>query len=234
MNPNSVAQLVKNIDPNVSIMDIEGRALYKLAKETKSNIVEIGSWKGRSTIWLAKGYEEGYSKGHVYAVDPHQSTDTHSKEKESNTFKDFSRNIISARVENIVAPLVMTSVEAARKLGKERVEIGLVFIDGSHELEEVYKDFNSWSSLLVIGGTLVLHDTIGYKGPKEVAKSLLKDPYFNYLGFTGQLVYAKKVLPKKKKKLRNLVKYLQWKLYSIAFLIAKRILPRSVKEVLKA
>ncbi|MFQ5539676.1 MAG: hypothetical protein ACE5FB_04695, partial [Candidatus Binatia bacterium] len=50
----------------------EGKYLCKLAKlnPRKCPIVEIGSWKGKSTIWLALGtIAVGGDK--VYSIDPH-------------------------------------------------------------------------------------------------------------------------------------------------------------------
>ncbi|MBM2805376.1 MAG: hypothetical protein HW419_3269, partial [Deltaproteobacteria bacterium] len=50
----------------------EGPYLFRLAKRGArlGVIVEIGSWKGKSTIWLAKGSEA--VKGQlIYAIDPH-------------------------------------------------------------------------------------------------------------------------------------------------------------------
>jgi len=36
------------------LRDTEGWVLYQLAKKSKAIIVEIGSWKGKSTIWLRR------------------------------------------------------------------------------------------------------------------------------------------------------------------------------------
>ena len=56
----------------------EGEFLYKSAKNLspKAPVVEIGSWKGRSTICLATGAKEvkGY---YVYAVDHHKGSSEH-------------------------------------------------------------------------------------------------------------------------------------------------------------
>ncbi len=54
------------------LKDKEGQLLYDLAKNCtgKGVIVEIGSWKGKSTTWLAHGSKEG-NKVRVYAIDPH-------------------------------------------------------------------------------------------------------------------------------------------------------------------
>ena len=50
----------------------EGAYLYALAKRsvTPGVIGEIGSWKGKSTVWLAKDLE--YVKvPEIFAIDPH-------------------------------------------------------------------------------------------------------------------------------------------------------------------
>src|SRR5204862_2126445 len=48
----------------------EGRLLYELARGCTGRgvIVEIGSWKGKSTIWLASGSRRGPGV-FVYAID---------------------------------------------------------------------------------------------------------------------------------------------------------------------
>jgi predicted O-methyltransferase YrrM len=53
----------------------EGRLLYRLAAEADPAgcIVEIGSWHGRSTIWLAAGAQAGRG-ARVVAIDPHSGT----------------------------------------------------------------------------------------------------------------------------------------------------------------
>lgn len=42
-------------------------------------IVEIGSWKGKSTIWIANGSKDGRNIK-VYAIDPHIGSSEHQKE----------------------------------------------------------------------------------------------------------------------------------------------------------
>src|SRR5436305_15309889 len=54
------------------LTDEEGEALYDLARACtgRGMIVEIGSWKGKSTICLGLGSRAGASVP-AYAVDPH-------------------------------------------------------------------------------------------------------------------------------------------------------------------
>src|SRR5256885_7585861 len=54
------------------LTDEEGEALYELARVCtgKGVIVEIGSWKGKSTICLGRGSQAGAALP-VYAIGPH-------------------------------------------------------------------------------------------------------------------------------------------------------------------
>jgi len=70
-------EVIRNIQKITSNVDgwlgkREGPYIYSLAKigATRGVVVEIGSWKGKSTIWLAKG-SEAVQGGKVYAIDPH-------------------------------------------------------------------------------------------------------------------------------------------------------------------
>jgi len=74
----SIKQLVHNIDRKHSVSDKEGEFLYNITKACtgKGVIVEIGSWKGVSTIWLGKGSKTGNSVK-IYAIDPHTGSPIH-------------------------------------------------------------------------------------------------------------------------------------------------------------
>src|SRR5438876_2520952 len=108
--------------------DEEALALFELARGCtgRGAIVELGSWRGRSTICLALGSKEG-SGVPVIAVDRH--TD--------GTFGDFQENIRRAGVADIVRPIRATSDEAF--VGFEE-PIELIFIDASHKYDDVRRD----------------------------------------------------------------------------------------------
>jgi len=143
------------------LTDAQGEFLYNAAKNCQGRgvIVEIGSWKGKSTIWLAKGSKAG-SNVKIYAIDPHTGSSGHKKKRgEVWTFEEFKQNIKRANVEDIVVPVVKTSEDAERDWDGKPIE--LLWIDGEHEYEMVKLDFDLWSPYLVEGGTIAFHDTIG-------------------------------------------------------------------------
>jgi predicted O-methyltransferase YrrM len=143
------------------LTDEEGEALYSLAKECtgRGAIVEIGSFKGRSTICLAMGSKAGKSV-RVFAVDTHWGP----------RLEEFNENIRRAGVDDVVEPVAGLSQEVALEF-YEPVE--LLFIDGAHDYESVKLDFERWVPKLVEGGVVAMHDTTWDDGPKRVAEQLL-------------------------------------------------------------
>ncbi|MGA1975737.1 MAG: class I SAM-dependent methyltransferase [Conexivisphaerales archaeon] len=146
------------------LSEAEGEALFALARGCRPPgvIVEIGSWKGKSTTWLAKGSRSGPGLK-VCAIDPHRggSADTGELVAQG-TFQDFAANMKRAGIDDLVVPYVMTSAEAATQV---QDGVALVFIDGSHEYEDVKLDVELWSPKVVDGGHLALHDAVNSVWP---------------------------------------------------------------------
>lgn len=125
-------------------------------------IVEIGSWKGRSTTWLAHGARARGAR--VYAVDPHCG----SKEApEARTLEAFIANLARAGLGGHVELLVMTSAEAVDVIP---APVELLFVDGDHSVEGARRDAQLWLPRVTVGGTAMFHDvaTSGYSGPRRV------------------------------------------------------------------
>ncbi len=140
------------------LTDEEGEALYDLAKRCtgKGVIVEIGSWKGKSTTCLGLGSRAGKNV-RIFAVDPHADY----------RFGEFKENIDRAGIADLVTPIQSLSQEAAPDFDEP---IELLFIDGSHEYEDVREDFEKWVPKVVEGGFVAVHDTTLWEGPKRVVE----------------------------------------------------------------
>ena len=171
----------------------EGRVLFCLARNCtgRGAIVEIGSWKGKSTIWLTHGSLAG-SKTKVHAVDPHTGSPEHQEMfGQVWTFDEFKRNIANAGLTHAVVPEVDFSDSVARRF-TEPVE--LIFIDGLHEYEGVKADFDAWYPRVIEHGTMAFHDTTCWPGVlKVVSEELFKSRHFRKLRFKGSIVYGEKV-----------------------------------------
>jgi len=155
---NEFQQRVKPLIADVPgwLTDEEGEALYELARRCTGRgvIVEIGSWKGKSTICLGLGSRA--AKGvRIYAVDPHADY----------RFGDFKANVERAGIADLVTPVSSLSQDAAPGFDEP---IELLFVDGSHVESDVRTDFDQWVPKVVDGGWVAFHDTTWTAGPRRV------------------------------------------------------------------
>jgi len=171
----------------------EGELLYRMARACtgRGAIVEIGSFKGKSTIWLAKGSLAG-AGAKVVAIDPHTGSAEHRQgDQPVWTYNEFLANLRRAGVEQAVMPIGATSAEAAARFDQL---VELLFIDGDHRYEMVRQDFDLWFPKLLEGGYLLMHDTIRWEGPRRVAReSIYRSWSFRNVGFVHSITFGQKV-----------------------------------------
>jgi hypothetical protein len=199
-------QIVKNIFDKVEgfLEEKEGELLYNIAKDCegrKGVIVEIGSFKGKSTICLGKGSKAG-SQVRVYAIDPHMGTSAHKAFKIPQTYEEFKKNIKIAGIDDVVFPILKTSKEAA-EIFHEPIEF--LFIDGGHDYEDVKLDFQLWYPKVIYTGFIGLHDS-NFSGPRKVIeKYVLLSKHFKFMGIIDSIFFVQKI---EKSSLRDRLKNL--------------------------
>jgi len=140
----------------------EAEALYGLAVRSTGHIVEIGSWKGRSTAALGLGSMAG--KGHsVYAVDPfYQIADARktslgnlAPEVERTGPELLRRNLDAAGVNGAVKMVHYDSASGSQHVPDG---IAVLFIDGDHSFQAVCRDLDVWLPKVADGGFVMMHD----------------------------------------------------------------------------
>ena len=207
------------------LTDEEGEALYGLARACTGTgvIVEIGSWKGKSTICLGLGSRAGVSVP-IYAVDPHADY----------RFGDFKTNVERAGIADLVRPIASLSQPAADDFDEP---IELLFVDGSHEYDLVLEDFEKWVPKVVDGGWVAFHDTTWTAGPRKVVgEAIYRSRRFKDVRFViGSTTVARKVqrnsLPDRARNRYVLgVKTAFW-LGSSALKKQRKLLPKSVERL---
>lgn len=170
------------------LSDAQGCALFTAAAATTGTglIVEIGSWKGRSTVWLAAGARTIGAR--VYAIDPHVDS---REDPDAATFETFCANLARAGIADVVEPLVMTSSQAARVL---EGPIELLFIDGDHSYDAVRRDAELWLPKLADGGIVMFHDVgTAYGGPTRVFRqSICWNAKFEGISRVGSMGVARR------------------------------------------
>jgi predicted O-methyltransferase YrrM len=149
----------------------EGRLLYDLASEADPAgcIVEIGSWHGRSTIWLAAGAKAGRGAT-VVAIDPHAGTNLRAGGERTDGI--LRSNLARAGLADVVEVVVATSQDSA--VGWSR-PVSLLWVDGDHTYQGVRRDLELWLPFLTPDATVALHDTFVIAGPERVAHEVLID-----------------------------------------------------------
>ena len=176
-----VKELIKDVPGWLS--DEEGEALYELARECTGEgvIVEIGSWKGKSTICLGLGSRAGNGV-RIFAVDPHADY----------RHGEFKENIERSGIADLVTTVKGLSQEVVDGF-EEPIE--LLFVDGSHEEDDVRKDFEQWVPKVVDGGVVAFHDTTWHPGVRKVvAQKIYGSRGFKDVRFViGSTTVARKV-----------------------------------------
>jgi predicted O-methyltransferase YrrM len=153
----------------------EGETLYRLARSRAPvpTIVELGSWKGKSTCWLSSALHDR-GQGKVHAVDlwnwkpsgkPLDSPDE--------VYDEFMQNVRQFGSEKHVETIRMKTVDASRRW-RRRTPIGLLFIDASHRYSAVREDFEYWSPMVATGGYIAFHDVDTWQGPTKLVSELPK------------------------------------------------------------
>ena len=147
-----------------------------------TNLVEIGSYKGRSTCCLALGCRN--TKKRVFAID---SFDGGPDLPKANSLPDFSGNLRRCGLANYVEPIVGLSTDVAKTWDKP---VNFLFIDGSHAYEDVLADFAGFFPHVVSGGMVAFHDVKNENWPgvnrawkAKIERQLIRVDYCGTIGY---------------------------------------------------
>lgn len=183
--------------------DEEGMALYEAALEAAElgPVLEVGSYCGKSTLYLAGGVRESEAGTVVFSIDHHRGSEEHQAGEEYHdprladaegridTLPVFRDTIEQAGVSDAVVGIVAASEVAARAWA---IPLGMLFIDGGHSSAAAAADFELWSAHLVPGGLLAIHDVFedpaeGGRPPFEIYRRALDSGRFTELREQGSL-----------------------------------------------
>jgi predicted O-methyltransferase YrrM len=130
--------------------ETERAALEEAARE-RTRLVEIGVWHGVTTTRLRRAMAHS---GVLYAVDPFEPGRLGFSMQRLIAKREVSR-VRRGQIRWVRLPSVLA---AARVLADGPVDF--IFIDGDHSYDALAADWGAWSSGIVPGGTIALHDSV--------------------------------------------------------------------------
>ena len=172
--------------------DNELRFLGALAALTPAigAMVEIGSFKGKSTVMLAS-VAARFGLGRVVAIDPHAGLGYLGTQNEylAPTYEEFLSALKTAGVEEHVEAHRAFSREVAMKWQRP---IRLLWIDGDHTYRGCKEDFDLFSRSLAAGAVVALHDSLNtFEGPIRVfVEEVLRSDRFGPCGFVHSIAWG--------------------------------------------
>lgn len=143
-------------------------SLKRLAGAPGSKIViDVGVWKGQSTITMAQSIRRAHIDGCVIAVDTFLGSTEHWDPQRQlftrvhglpDLYRTFLSNVHRAGACDYVVPMPQTSFAAAHILRDLGVRAAIVHIDAAHEYQEVLRDAQEYWELLEPAGYLIGDD----------------------------------------------------------------------------
>lgn len=143
-----------------------------LIKELKpKQIVEVGSWKGQSSINMAEVIKRENLDTKILCIDTWLGAlefwliEKFNQDERSERnlllkngypqiYYQFLSNVVHTGNQNIILPLPLTSVLAAKFLLARNIKAELIYIDASHEEDDVYMDIIGYWKILLDGGVM--------------------------------------------------------------------------------
>jgi predicted O-methyltransferase YrrM len=186
-----------------AVEDVEGwlsagqaRVLWDRARAVPpgGRIVEIGTYRGRSAIVLARAAPRDAA---VVAIDPHAGHDRGPRQIHGSAGEGeadnaaFRANLERAGVADVVRHVRRPSLEA---LADVDGELDLVYVDGAHRLGPARADLARWGARVRPGGTLLVHDAFSSIGVTlALLTTLVPGGRFVYRGRVRSLAEYRRV-----------------------------------------
>ncbi|MBW5444644.1 class I SAM-dependent methyltransferase [Cohnella sp. CFH 77786] len=145
--------------------------LPALVDHLDGEIVEIGSYKGRSTVALGLGSKWiSEKKRTIYAIDPFVSNGYY-----VDYWNEFQNNILRFWLANYVTPIKKFSEEALQDCP---ARISALYIDGDQSYSGVKRDIELYAPRVVRGGYIAFHDYTIYPDIRRAVDELCESREF--------------------------------------------------------
>jgi SAM-dependent methyltransferase len=168
---NIYAGFTPNLPEDLQGWNSQHPAFEEIIRNIRPDIViDVGVWKGASTILLADLLKRYDVRGAVIGIDTFLGNLEHCDRTSSFAglmqyrfgrpllYEQFLSNVVRADAHDRIVPLAQTTTIAAILLAKIGVQAGLIHLDASHDYEDVLSDARLYWDILAPGGFLIGDD----------------------------------------------------------------------------
>lgn len=153
----------------------------------RQNILEIGSYHGKSTVAIGNVIKSLSPMGKVYAIDPHNgvvgATDQ-GLQKLTPSLQMFRQNIEAEALGDVVETIRDFSYNV-----QWDKPVHMMFIDGLHDYPNVARDFSHFAKWIVPGGYVAFHDYADYyPGVVAFVNELTATDAYTKIELAGSLI----------------------------------------------
>ena len=139
-----------------------------VARFDNANFLEIGSWKGRSAIYIAVEIINLNKNIKLYCIDTWEGSREHNLDESvvnKTLYEEFLQNTLP--VKNVINGIKASSIKISKVFCEEFFDF--IFIDASHDYEDVKNDLVAWYPKVKKGGVFAGHDYQPYWDEVQMA-----------------------------------------------------------------
>ena len=175
------------VERTIKEREIDFLALLGAYPMARGCVLEIGAFKGASTIVLSKAARAGGDR-EIWTCDPFTNP-CRSDLPEGTCYPEFQNNLRRSGEENFVKVFKGLSQDLAKQW---RDPIRVLWIDGDHRYQATKQDFELFRGFLSDGAIVAFHDVLGWqRGPCRVfANDVLLSEDFGACGLSGTIGWA--------------------------------------------
>ena len=181
----------ETIEGYLSPNEMRFLALLAACPTAEGDVLEIGSFKGKSTVILAKAAALADENAKIHAVDPMTApseTDPDLRGDET-SFTDFQKNLKAHAVADRIEFHQTFSYDLAKTWNRP---LRFLWIDGDHTYKGTKLDFDGFAPHLADGAIVAIHDVLHEfdGGIRVYMEDILLSPSFGAGGFCGSIGWA--------------------------------------------
>jgi predicted O-methyltransferase YrrM len=189
----NIFHAIRGVDGWLSDAEVECLALFAACPTATGEVLEIGSFRGKSTIVLARAAALT-QQTHVVAVDPFvlegPTLADHNGVASARAL--FEANLRQAGVEHAVELHEAYSNEVGKSWDRP---IRLLWIDGDHTYEGARTDLETFLPFLADRAIVAFHDILHpYQCVRAFREGVVESPDFGPVGFCGSIGWAQYTL----------------------------------------